>query len=134
MTMELNDIVMNPEHVRAFYPDGPRLQEIVLHEIGFHRDGPIIRLRFDLQDLPPKPPKKWHAEFNTAQMTIVFIEVSAVNLQDWGTFEAGELKIVIASNLINFSFTGTSCRLTGHARFARVENISGYNNGAEPQR
>jgi hypothetical protein len=132
--MQLQDIAMNPEIIRAFYPNGPCLDKIVLHEVTLICDGPVLRFRLDLQDLPPAPPKKWSSSFNRAQMTIDFIGVADVEIDGWGTTAIGDLKLQKEGNSIAISFHGAGCKISALSECAYIQKITGYQNGAEPLR
>jgi hypothetical protein len=107
------------------------MDKIVLHEITLIRDGPVLRFRFDLQDFPPTPPKKWSSSFNTAQMTIDFIGTVDVRIDGWGTTEIGDLKLHKDGNSIAIAFHGNTCKISAHSEFAYIQNITGYQNGSE---
>jgi hypothetical protein len=49
--MDLKSFVAKPRTVVSFFGDSPSLEGISLLEISLERDGPTLRLRFDLHDL-----------------------------------------------------------------------------------
>ncbi|MFB7875156.1 Imm50 family immunity protein [Nocardia sp. NPDC056064] len=54
----------------------PSLTSSTLHEIELQRDGPLLRLRIDLNDFPEDPPREWkEGRFDTVQIEL---ELSAV--------------------------------------------------------
>ncbi|UXY16752.1 immunity 50 family protein [Chitiniphilus purpureus] len=73
------DLVLDVNPIRAIYgANPPTLEAVDLHEMVLHRDGPRVLLRFDLQDFPQHPPKKWvDAGFNRVQ-----IQLLISNIQD----------------------------------------------------
>ena len=85
--------INNPKLVKAYYTSDPNLNGICLHEIIIHRDGPTLKLRFDLPEFPDKPPKKWHPEYNTAQMTLSLFGVEELNLSGFKTNDIGDLHL-----------------------------------------
>lgn len=73
------------EFLSLLFPgEPPSLESVELHEIRLERDGPVMRLRFELPDFPASPPRKWvDQKFNAVQVEIMSIGVCSVSLNGW---------------------------------------------------
>ncbi|MFE3541952.1 Imm50 family immunity protein [Nocardia sp. NPDC059177] len=96
------ELVENSDSLTKMYGGKvPSLLELNLHEIELHRDGPTLKLRFNLNSFPENPPIKWTMEnCNTVQIelelrpvadatingihniSVVDIDISPVTLND----------------------------------------------------
>jgi Immunity protein 50 len=71
------DFLVDASAIRSVFGDQvPTLENIDLHEVVLHRDGPRVLLRFDLSQFPSHPPKKWaFAGFNRVQVRLLAVGV-----------------------------------------------------------
>ena len=53
-------------------PDNP----VELHGVYLHRDGPLVRLEFDLPTFPERPHRRWVEGANTLQVALDFVGAS----------------------------------------------------------
>lgn len=93
--MSWNDLVSNPQGLRViFQGDPPPLVGVSLHEVSVDRDGPSLRLRFDLPGYPSDPPAKWHRlGFNTVQVELLFGRVTELFLTGISTEVIADISI-----------------------------------------
>lgn len=75
--------MVNPQSLDAFAVDVGALP-IDLHEITLHRDGPRVRLRFDVAAVPHPLPARWDGDANRTQVQLACFGVSVrvVGLRD----------------------------------------------------
>ena len=113
--------------VESIYSKAPSLDQLRLHEVRLHQDGPRISLRLDLNEFPDKPPKKWIAgKFNQAQLTLVLIDIDSFRMDGWGLSNIGELSLKDCDAGVHLQFNGASTQIDCTAQFLEVEKISGY--------
>ncbi|WP_105661044.1 Imm50 family immunity protein [Cronobacter dublinensis] len=79
------DVLVDKSKVSSiFKEEEPSLCNIDIHEIIFHRDGPKITLRFNLENYPSDPPKKWVLQkFNTVQLQLTALDINEVKFSGW---------------------------------------------------
>ncbi|MEU5788767.1 Imm50 family immunity protein [Micromonospora purpureochromogenes] len=84
--MEWLDLVTNPQGLRGiFQGDAPPLVGVSLHEVSIGREGPTLRLRFDLPTFPSNPPANWRRNgFNAVQVELLFGGISELSLHGVG--------------------------------------------------
>ncbi|TFY97624.1 Imm50 family immunity protein [Ramlibacter humi] len=122
-------LLENPKALQAYYPAAPDLSGVVLHSIGFRRDGPMAELVIDLPAFPAKPSPRWPVEANTCQVRLQSIDLQSVELSRWGTGVVGDLKVSKTAHGVGLEFSGEAMfRLDG--RWLRVESVTGYVRGA----
>jgi hypothetical protein len=129
MTTAWLDLLSDASAIRAIFGDQiPTLEDIDVHEVVLHRDGPRVLLRFDLQQFPTNPPRKWElAGFNRVQLKLLAVgvrELSIVGLQSecklsLSLFEdgslirirtrKGEMKIDIAADCLLIDSVSAYC-------------------------
>jgi len=124
--MSLQKTIENPEMLAAFYSEFPRLERVTLHEVAIYRDGPTLRLRFDVPTFPDKAPKKWDASFNTAQFTLALCGIADLEIVHFHPCECGDLSLERVAGRIELRYASSTCSICGTADFAWVEKISGY--------
>ena len=124
--MKLQTRIENPKSLISLYGEVPLLNGISLHELRIHRDGPTLRIRFDMPSFPTTPPKKWSPSFNTAQVTLALFGFSELMITGFGTTEIGNLILNQDGDRVAFHFASNSCTVSGTALIANVEGISGY--------
>lgn len=127
--LEWIDALSNPQRVLAVYGDTmPTLENVYIHEVCVDREGPTLRMRFDLSKIPDNPPKKWRRDgLDVVQLEIAFGGVSEIMLGRFSTDPVCDLKIR-KDGLVFFSGESDSVKLLGVARTATVLRVSAYAN------
>ena len=83
----------NPLALSGYFNSRDGLDDVEVHECVLHRDGPHLRLRFDLSRFPDRPSPRWGASANRAQVTMAFWGVGEFDLRGAGTEMVGALTI-----------------------------------------
>jgi len=118
----------NPQAISSLFPGLDDLSLVELHEVIVHRDGPLLRLRFDVQIVPKPLPERWPVETNTTQITLAAWGVEALRFTGWGTSVFGLLSVEIKDNVRILSFTSKACEVKAQYTSLRVERVQGYVN------
>jgi hypothetical protein len=118
----------NPQAIKSLFGDAIELSAIQLHEVVLHRDGPVLRLRFDIPILPEQLPKKWQAGVNTTQLSLAAWGLQSLQMEGWASNNGGELSVTADGELKRLTFNGEKCILNAICEILRIENISAYNN------
>lgn len=127
------DHVTDAGPVRAVFRDAlPSLRGVNVHEVVLHRDGPRVELRLDLAEFPAAPPTKW-TEFDTVQVRLVLVGVTAMSLRGWSTTVVTDLVLERAGEGLRLATDGGPVALEVEAGAATVTKISAYR-GGEPER
>jgi Immunity protein 50 len=120
-----SDFLLDQRGLRALYSDTPELAE--LYEVVLVRDGPCLRLRFELDRLPEPMPKKWAAEgFNRAQAELTLIEVRDLAITGWGTTNVVNVQFVGAPGDFRFEVRGLTTHIVGAASHISLDRLSAY--------
>jgi Immunity protein 50 len=124
------DALLDPRPIAAIFgADVPSLAGASLHELRFHRDGPLVALRFDLSGYPAAPPSKWAADHaNTVQLELTLIGIESVHLTNWATTITADLSLTTTDGLVHLRTTNSPVTLAIDAESAVVTSISGYHN------
>ncbi|EOC1568903.1 hypothetical protein ACI1AR_004363 [Cronobacter dublinensis] len=123
------DVLVDKSKVSSiFKEEEPSLCNIDIHEIIFHRDGPKITLRFNLENYPSDPPKKWVLQkFNTVQLQLTALDINEVKFSGWEKTNYNlDLNISKCDDLIVISARGEVFCLYIKASYLSVSSISAY--------
>ncbi|MFP2424293.1 Imm50 family immunity protein [Pseudescherichia vulneris] len=123
------DYLIDSKKIDSIYHvDKPSLDEIDVHELIFHRDGPKISIIFNLKEYPSKPPQKWAVQkFNVVQIKLSLIDIECVDMSGWvDTTYTAYVNIHKIDGLIHFNLNGTNLKLSLRAMFMDVESITAY--------
>jgi hypothetical protein len=126
------EFVLNAAPVEAIFGAKlPTLQGVDLHEIVLHRDGPRVLLRFDLQDFPAHPPKKWSASgLNRVQMRLLASGVKELRITGWQSNVIVDLSIDRDGPLVRLHSNNGVVRFDLCAESVIVEGVSAYREGS----
>ena len=116
----------NPKAVSSIFPVLEDLSLVELHEVTVHRDGPLLRLRFDVQVIPKPLPERWPVETNAVQITLAAWGLDALRFTGWGTSNFGLLLVESKDNVRILSFMGETCEIEAQYTSLRVERVQGY--------
>ena len=116
--------------IESIFGREPSLENVCLHSVLMNDDGASIAFRFDLNDFPDNPPKKWiQAGFNTAQITLSVWGLNRILISEWGVNNIGDINITYREKGVQLFFKSEDTIFCEGA-FLRVENVSGYLNQA----
>lgn len=120
--------IENPQSLASLFGDGFDFAEISLHEVVVHRDGPTIRLRFDLPLVPEVPPPRWPKGANTTQVVLLAEAIDAFEISGFATECTGVLQALTENGrkILEFSCPASSIRFA--YSWLRITGISGYVN------
>lgn len=128
ISMSWSRHIENPDSLALFGAAAEDLGFIELHELIVHRDGPLLRLRFDVSFVPEKFPVRWPAEANTTQITLAASGIGDLGVAGWATSVSGLLSVDIGGNVRVLHFKGESCAVRTVYSVLRVKKVSGYVN------
>ncbi|WP_196814645.1 Imm50 family immunity protein [Nocardia sp. BMG111209] len=76
------ELLTDARAVQAIYRDNPpSLENLILHELCLHRDGPRVVIKADLADFPDNPPKKWRDRgFDTVRVELLLDGVTRAEI------------------------------------------------------
>jgi hypothetical protein len=117
--------VANPQALGAL-PTDIGMQPVDLHEVTVHRDGPSVRLRFDVATVPEPLPARWDPGANRTQVLLACFGVTAFALSGITTILTGRLAVQSMGDAWKVDFTTNDVVLTLSASLIRVESLSGY--------
>ncbi|SBT38145.1 Imm50 family immunity protein [Micromonospora auratinigra] len=124
------DLVTNSHGLRQiFHGQAPALDGVDLHEISVGREGPTLRIRFDLRAFPADPPVKWRRSgFNAVQVELLFGGVSALSLQGVSVNMVADVHIE-HDGKVSLLITSPAVRVTASADSVTIARIEGYIDG-----
>jgi hypothetical protein len=128
--MDWTAAVANPQAL-AQLPGDVGAQPVDLHEVIVHRDGPRVRLRFDVAAVPQPLPARWDGDANRTQVQLACFGVSALTLSGFTTTMCGRLTMRPAAGAWEVEFRAGDVVLTLHTSLVRVESLSGYHDAGE---
>jgi len=120
--------IENPQSLTSLFGDDFDFAEVDLHEVVVHRDGPTIRLRFDLPQVPEVPPSRWPKGANTTQVVLLAEAIDALEISGFATECTGVLQALTENGrkILEFSCPASSIRFA--YAWLRITGISGYVN------
>lgn len=125
--MTWTECLGNSLPITSIYPKIPSLNNVRLHEVRLHQDGPTVSLRFDLDSYPDNPPAKWVVGgYNRAQLTLMLIGVFSLQIQGWELDNIGHIALVRSNEVVRLEFAGGTTQIVCSSQFVEVEKISGY--------
>ncbi|MEI7378206.1 Imm50 family immunity protein [Dickeya chrysanthemi] len=127
--IDWTDFLIDKMKVSSIFGDErPCLNNVDLHEVLFHRDGPKVVLRFNLDSYPLKPPKKWVLnKYNTVQLQLSCIDVKDVSLSGWvETKYLSSISIFKSDGLINVCVKSEPFSLNIVSSFLDVSSVTAY--------
>ena len=122
------DRIENPKALTALFGEGFDISEVDLHEVVVSRDGPSLKLRFDISRIPPTPPSRWPTGSNTTQIVLLAFPVERLELDGFVTECKGVLRTEAHQDHHFMQFSAPGCSLSCAFSWLRVESVSGYVN------
>jgi len=122
------ELVTNPDPIFAIFgSEIPTLDNIDLHEIILHREGPKAILRFDLKDYPKQPPKKWLAgQFNKVQLKLQAFGLQDLKLYGFQNRCIVDLTVFEDKGTIHLGYESAESSLTLEAVALIIDGITAY--------
>lgn len=130
--MDWTAAVANPQSLAQLPADVGTLP-VDLHEVIAHRDGPSVRLRFDLPVVPDPVPARWDADANRTQVRLACFDVKAFSLSGFVTMLSGRLSAQPVGDAWDVQFRSGDVVLTVRASLIRVESLSGYRDSGDDE-
>jgi hypothetical protein len=126
------DALDDNRFLRSLYPShDPSLDHTRLHEVQLRHDGPAIWLRFDLDEYPTHPPKKWVAGgCTTVQVRLMGIGIEKLKFEGWTSKNVGRLVVRKNVQSIDVEFHAAGCEVRLAVEHLRVDHISAYQDAA----
>ncbi|MFU2316565.1 Imm50 family immunity protein [Rahnella sp. PCH160] len=123
------DYLVNARHIDSIYhKDKPSLNNVDIHEVIFHRDGPKISIRMNLNEFPTSPPPKWVAQkFNTVQIILTLVDIGDVSMSGWvDTNYIANITIEQVNGKICMNVSNASLKLVIKSSFMDIESVAAY--------
>ncbi|MFH8785176.1 Imm50 family immunity protein [Streptomyces roseoverticillatus] len=121
------ELLTNPAGITSIYGGSlPPLQGVHIHEVSLNREGPTLKVRFDLSEYPERAPRKWVSQgFNTVQIELCLSGVRDVALTGFGTDPIADI-ILTRTNSIEMELVSAQARIKATADSVFISNISAY--------
>jgi hypothetical protein len=123
--MDWNQLTLNPRVVLGYYSTAPSLENICVHRISLHRDGPSVEITFEPREFPDKPSSRWPGGANACQILIRANAVSQVDIHRWGTGVSGDLQVSRVADGIEVVLSGEAA-LRLECSDLEVVSVVGY--------
>lgn len=122
------EFLVDDKQLKGIFGDSiVSLMNVSIHEVMMHRNGPAVTLRFDLEDFPIEPPKKWRDNnFNTVQMTLSCVDVSNLSVSGLSTTMNADLVFERLNDKIQLHIQTERFNLHLICNFLMIESISAY--------
>lgn len=127
------ELVDDHRFLQILFPSAePSLDAIRVHEIVLHQDGPRLQIRFDLNEFPSDPPKKWIG-LNQIQVRLMFIGIRKIEIEGWSTNNIGAIRLLrTARDGISLDFSSNESKLRGEFDFLRLDQVSAHQKSRSP--
>ncbi|MET8690180.1 Imm50 family immunity protein [Streptomyces sp. NPDC004732] len=125
--MTWTSLVRNPEGITSVYGGAvPPLTGVRIHSVVLDRDGPQLRVRFDLCEYPEAAPKKWAAQrFNTVQVELSFGGLDDVELRGFSVDPVGDILLTGGARL-SLEVMSADVQVRASAQSAYISDLSAY--------
>ena len=120
------DTIAFKEKILSIFHKPPSVDDVYLHEVKLHQDGPHLTLRFNLKDYPEAPPEEWVEKgYNTVQVTLELWSLNAIEIRGFSTENYVRLQLTSSDRGIKFLITGTT-NISGSASNGMIQKVSAY--------
>lgn len=121
--MHWHEALENRQAISSLFGSEEDLSSIELHEIVTHRDGPLLRLRFDVTPIPKTLPRSWPSETNKVQLRLAAWGIVALQIKGWGTSVTGQLSVTDENEGKVLRLHSEACEIEATCAFLRIEGI-----------
>ncbi|WP_413757465.1 Imm50 family immunity protein [Streptomyces sp. MMBL 11-3] len=125
--MSWTALLVNPQGIDSIYQGSPpRLDGVHVHEVGLSREGPSLRVRFDLPEYPASAPPKWQLQgFNTVQVELCFGGLRSVEIDGFSVRPVGDISLSDDGGIRVF-ISSDEVSVRAVADTAYVEKVTAY--------
>lgn len=129
--MSWTSLVQNPEGITSVYGGVvPPLTGVRIHALVLDREGPQLRVRFDLPVYPERAPKKWTVQrFNTVQVELAFGGLGEVDLRGFSVDPVGDICLTGGEQL-QVDIVSADVRVRASAESVYISDLSAYADGS----
>ena len=122
-------LLENPEGIDSIYQGvPPQLEGVHIHEVSLNREGPALRVRFDLPDYPDHPPRKWQLQgFNTVQVELLFGGLSSVEINGFSVQPVGDI-LLTRDGKVHVAISSNETNIRAVADIVYTAKVSAYLN------
>jgi hypothetical protein len=114
------------EKILSVFRHPPSIDEVFLHELKLHQDGPHLTLRFNLKDYPDAPPLEWVEKgYNTVQVTLELWGLHSIEIRGFSTENVVKIQLTPSNRYLEFLITGTT-NISGSATNGMIQKVSAY--------
>lgn len=126
--MKWHKLSINPEVLEKLYEDVPELENVELFSIELNREGETFTARFNLPRFPDNPSSRWHKEFNTVQIQLIFWAIANFEARGWDSNVKVNVKIIKIDELFSVKLFNNEMNLafSFSCEFFRIEKISAF--------
>ncbi len=120
------DCLAFKEKISDIFQKLPSVDEVYLHELRLHQDGPHLTLRFNLKEYPEAPPTEWRAKgYNTVQVVVELWGLHAIEIHGFSTENYVKIRLTPSDGYFDFSVTGGT-NISGSATNGFIQKVSAY--------
>lgn len=101
----------NPQSVTSIFDEACDFSSVELHEAVLSRDGPVLRLRFDVPILPMLSNRKWPEGANTTQFVMAAWGIDTLRIHGWTSQISGQLSVSGDEGSLHLTFAAPDCRI-----------------------
>lgn len=124
------DALENPQAIASVFGDVvPSLLGVDLHEVLLNRDLPHAIVRFDIDEYPASPPRKWQAA-NRLQLELRLDFVKRVSIVGWDTGCRVDLALRRSGTSVVLTSSNGAAALELVAEMARITHVTPYIDGS----
>lgn len=128
-------VIDSSQFLATLYPDGdPSLESVRLHGVTLEQNGPSFRIRFDLNDFPSSPPRKWTPGSNRVQVTLLGVGVRQLSITGWTANNVGRLRIRRMDTGVRVDFVCAGASFDVELDHVRVDAVSAYRDESDGAR
>jgi hypothetical protein len=122
------ELAENPKAITSLFSRPESFDIVSLFAVELDREGPTVRARFNLEQFPDRPPKKWGGhDYNRAQVRLDFFGIESLVVSGWSTTNVCHFDVNPAGRRLAISFVSEAA---ANVRFTtlgfRIAQIDAY--------